>query len=259
VDLAAVAEDVFGLVANLPGDVREVRPDVILTNSPSPVPEFGSASRIRFGSEVDGPVREVRAWFATRGRDQFVWSLGPSTTPPDLERRLLDLGAARNPTGFELTAMVLDHEPPGLPTDAVIRRVETFEDYVARWEIIFEAFQMPQAEREGVRATLEARWVDLAADKTEWSYLALIDGVPTAVGSVGRTEPGPLLLRGGATLPSGRGRGLYRALVRARWEDAVRLGAGALVVQASDMSRPILERLGFRATGATKLLIDRSA
>ncbi len=42
----------------------------------------------------------------------------------------------------------------------------------------------------------------------------------------------------------------YGALIRARWDDAVRLGAGALVVQASGMSRPILERLGFRATGA---------
>ena len=257
-DLAAVAEDGFGYVVNRPGDVREVRPGVILTHSPNPLPEFGSASRIRLGSEIDDPVREVRAWFATWGRDRFVWCLGPSTTPTDLERRLLDLGAEPNSTRSESTAMVLDHEPPGSPVNVAICRVETFEDHVAQWEILVAAFEVPEAEREAVRATLEARWIELAADETGWTYLALIDGVPAAFGSVRRTEPGPLWLAGGATLPSSRGRGLYRALVRARWEDAVRLGVGALVVQASDMSRPILERLGFRATGATKRLVDRT-
>lgn len=257
-DLAAVAEDSFGYVVNEPGDLREVRPGVILTHSPNPMPEFGSASRLRLGSDVDGSVREVRAWFAARARDRFVWSIGPSTAPTDLERRLLDLGAAPNPTESELTAMVLDHEPPPTPIDVAIRRVETFEDYVAKWEILFAAFEMPEAERDAVRATLGARWAQLLADETGWTYLALIDGVPAAFGALRRTEPGPLYLSGGATLPSSRGRGLYRALVRARWEDAVRLAAGALVVQASDMSRPILERLGFRATGAIKLLVDRT-
>jgi predicted N-acetyltransferase YhbS len=258
-DLAAVAEDGFGYVVNRPGDVREVWPGSILTHSPSPLPEFGSASRIRLGSEVDDPVRDVRAWFASRDRARFVWSLGPSTTPTDLARRLLDLGAEPNPAKSEVTAMVLDREPPEAPGDVAIRRVETLEDYVAQWEIFFVAFEVPEPEREAVRATLEARWVELVADETGWTYLALIDGVPAALGRVRRTEPGPLWLAGGATLPSARGRGLYRALVRARWDDAVRLGASALVVQASDMSRPILERLGFRATGAIKLLIDRSA
>jgi len=43
-DLAAVAEDGFGYVVNRPGDVREVRPTVILTHSPNPLPEFGSAA-----------------------------------------------------------------------------------------------------------------------------------------------------------------------------------------------------------------------
>ena len=53
---------------------------------------------------------------------------------------------------------------------------------------------------------------------------------------------------------------IYRALVRARWDDAVRLGAGALVVNANvDTSYPILERLGFRAVGRIRLLADHSA
>ena len=42
-----------------------------------------------------------------------------------------------------------------------------------------------------------------------------------------------------------RGRGAYRAVVRARWDAAVARGTPALAVGAGPMSRPILERLGF--------------
>ena len=259
-DPAAVAEDGFGYVVTTPGEVRETRPDVILTHSPTPMPEFGSACRVRFGPSVDGPVTMVREWFAACGRDRFVWLVGPSTTPTDLERRLLDLGAEPNPGGSEMVAMVLDREPPPSPADIELRRVETFPDYAAMWEIRFEGFATPDEERDAIRATLRERWAATADDFSRWGYLALVEGVPVAEGSVRRTVHGPLWLAGGVTLPSFRGRGIYRALVRARWDDAVRLGAGALVVNAIvDTSYPILERLGFRAVGRIRLLADRSA
>jgi len=52
-------------------------------------------------------------------------------------------------------------------------------------------------------------------------------------------------LWGGSTLPSWRRRGIYRALVAARARLAVASGYRYLQVDASDNSRPILERLGF--------------
>jgi predicted N-acetyltransferase YhbS len=257
---AAVAEDGAGYVVTTPGEVRETRPDVILTHSPTPMPEFGSACRIRFGPGLDGPVTMVREWFGARGREMFVWLVGPSTTPRDLEHRLLDLGAEPNPGGSDYMAMVLDHEPPPSPADIELRRVETFADYAAMWEIMFVGFGMPDEERDAVRATLRERWTATADDPGRWSYLALVDGVPVAEGSVRRTVHGPLWLAGGVTLSPFRGRGIYRALVRARWDDAVRLGAGALVVIANvDTSYPILERLGFRAVARVRLLADRAA
>jgi GNAT superfamily N-acetyltransferase len=257
---AAVAEDGFGYVVLTPGEVRETRPDVILTHSPVPMPEFGSASRVRFGPSVDAPVAMVRAWFAARGRERFVWLVGPSTTPADLGHRLLNLGAEPSPGGSDYMAMVLDHEPPPSPADIELRRVETIADYTALWETRFEGFGMPAEERAAIRATLRERWAATADDPGRWSYLALVEGVPVAEGSVRRTVHGPLWLAGGVTLPAFRGRGIYRALVRARWDDTVRLGAGALVVMANvETSYPILDRLGFRAVGRVRLLADRSA
>ena len=54
-----------------------------------------------------------------------------------------------------------------------------------------------------------------------------------------------------------RGRGIYRALVRARWDDAVACGTPALTVLAGRLSGPILEKLGFEVVGWQDCLLDR--
>ncbi|MER7456280.1 GNAT family N-acetyltransferase [Micromonospora sp. NPDC126480] len=58
-------------------------------------------------------------------------------------------------------------------------------------------------------------------------------------------------LWGGSTLPQWRRRGVYRALVTYRARLAVQRGATLLQVDASEDSRPILQRLGFVAVTTT--------
>jgi ribosomal protein S18 acetylase RimI-like enzyme len=58
-------------------------------------------------------------------------------------------------------------------------------------------------------------------------------------------------LWGGSTLAAWRGRGIYRALVRRRAEEARERGFTLLQVDASPDSRPILERLGMRVLTTT--------
>ncbi|MET1059083.1 MAG: GNAT family N-acetyltransferase [Nocardioides sp.] len=58
-------------------------------------------------------------------------------------------------------------------------------------------------------------------------------------------------LWGGSTLAAYRGRGLYRALVARRARIAVETGYPIVQVDASDDSRPILERLGLHVVGGT--------
>lgn len=58
-------------------------------------------------------------------------------------------------------------------------------------------------------------------------------------------------LWGGSTLAAYRGRGIYRALVAARATAALGHGCTVLQVDASEDSRPILERLGLRTVGGT--------
>jgi GNAT superfamily N-acetyltransferase len=58
-------------------------------------------------------------------------------------------------------------------------------------------------------------------------------------------------LWGGSTLPAWRRRGIYRSLVAVRARLAAARGVRYLQVDASEESRPILERLGFVAVTTT--------
>ena len=58
-------------------------------------------------------------------------------------------------------------------------------------------------------------------------------------------------LWGGSTLEQWRGRGIYKALVSRRADEAAERGVRYLQVDASDESRPILERLGMHKLTST--------
>ena len=73
---------------------------------------------------------------------------------------------------------------------------------------------------------------------------AWLDGELVGAGAATPSSRG-MLLWGGSVRSDARGRGCYRALVRARWNEAVRRGTPALTVSANDQSSPALRKLGF--------------
>jgi GNAT superfamily N-acetyltransferase len=89
-------------------------------------------------------------------------------------------------------------------------------------------------------------------------YVAEADGQQVSAAWI-RFVPGTDFagLWGGATLKEYRGRGIYKALVAVRAADAIERGYTYLQVDASDDSRPILERLGFVAVTSTTPYIWR--
>ena len=251
-DWASVAEDADAYTQESPIVERDVRTDAVLLHGPDGGTWSNLATRIRFDeATVEPSVAAIRRWFADRDVGEFRWLIGPSATPRGLAALLLARGASFDEEEPELTAMVLDREPPTVPS-VVVRPVTTFADYLRMEEIRDAVFG--------------SRHIDIDDRRSRWSkfeaagslgYLAQLDHTPVSFGIMNRTEAGPMLLAGGVTLPAYRGRGAYRALVRARWDAAQRLGAPALVTQAQAASRPILERLGFQAAAAIKVLVDR--
>jgi GNAT superfamily N-acetyltransferase len=82
--------------------------------------------------------------------------------------------------------------------------------------------------------------------------LAIADGAPVSGGRVELAWGTDFAsLWGGGTVPPWRGRGVFRALVAYRARIAAEAGFRYLQVDASDDSRPILERLGFQPLAVT--------
>src|SRR5438445_510679 len=136
--------------------------------------------------------------------------------------------------------MLLTTEPPLGPADVEARSVRTAEEYAAARLLQFDVFDSPAGHRRNRAALRE----EFERGEGGAVYAAWVDG--TLAGAARAFfAPQGAVLAGGATAEWARGRGAYRALVRARWDDAVRRGTPALAVGAGAMSRPILERLGF--------------
>jgi predicted N-acetyltransferase YhbS len=246
--------------AYLPGPNTEIeeRDGYVLKNNPvSPYPLLGLVLRQRLEPEaVPEAVEQARTWFRDRGRARFGWAVADTATPADLGERLLDLGLERYLDEPVFAGMVLEQEPPGT-SGVEVRRVETFEDQVAASEVAMESFGLTEEERAAMRESMREGWERAKDDPRGGDFVALLDG--EIVGSAGATYTDVgLYLGGGNVAERVRGKGVYRALVRHRWDLAVERGTPALVVQAGQMSRPILERLGFRMVCEIRGFLDES-
>ena len=93
--------------------------------------------------EVEAAVAEVRSLLRERGRFQAAWCVMPSSTPVDLEQRLLALGMTPyEDATFEpfFTAMAIV-SPPNRPSpsDVEVREVGTHDDMDAFCDVEQEA------------------------------------------------------------------------------------------------------------------------
>ena len=194
--------------------------------------------------EVEGLLAEVRG--RVPPEKALVWWLDPDTRPPDLHERLLALGL-REPRdrGSLLHALVCVDEPPSGPAGVDVIRVETFADHVAATEVQWDAFNVPPERRASQQEHLREEFDAAENAGVPVTFLARLDGRAAGVGRSIYSDRGVFLIAG-AVSEWARGRGVYKALVRARWEDAVAHGTPALVTEAMpDTSYPILKRVGF--------------
>lgn len=254
-ELLGLAEDANTHTPLRPGEERIERDRyVVWMSASSGHAVFTVAQRLRLADDTwEAGVEEIRALLRERGRLPCTWEVGTHATPTDLADRFLAIGMRPFEEPLAI-GMVMTGPPPGEPARGVeVRRVETPEQLVAAHRIARVGFGMEHEDDD-----LEEAARDLATERelgTWASYLAYIDGEPIAQAQATFTPHG-VVMNGGSTLPHARGRGAYRALVHARWDAAVENGTPALVTQAGAMSRPILERLGFRGVCEIRILLD---
>jgi hypothetical protein len=255
--LIEITEDAGAYREGVASDLRVISDDVVLTHRPSSETfEWHDASRLRLGPDPRRRIDEIRAWFRAQGATKWMWVIGPSSTPLDLERHLRSGRDLKAVDDAGHRALLLDRAPPSGPEGVDIREVRSFESFSDLDEVQSIAFGEPAAVRASMIASREARWADQGRSP-DVALVAYADGVPVAGASMAPLRDGAWFLLGGATIPEARGRGLYRALVHGRWIAALDRGGVALATHAGSMSAPILGNLGFVDVGRIDLLLDR--
>ncbi|MET8944387.1 GNAT family N-acetyltransferase [Streptomyces sp. NPDC004542] len=196
---------------------------------------------------ADAVIAEQIAYFTGLGRD-FEWKLYGHDLPADLGPRLATAGFAREPEETLMVAEAADMAGGAEPPEGV--RI------------------VPAVDRAGVDLVVAVHERAFGTDGTRLRHRLLAglaaapDTVVAVVALAGEEPVGAARLElvpgarfaglwGGGTVEAWRGRGVYRALVAHRARVAAARGYRYLQVDASAMSRPVLERLGFHPLTTT--------
>jgi hypothetical protein len=237
-----LAENPNTYVPLRPGHDRIVTERFVLWLGGGDHPGWNVAQRFRFRADELGEVREeIHAHVRAKGRTACSWEVGPSATPSDLVERLLALGLVEDAEPLRV-GMALTATPSGA-SELEARRAQSDVERRLAAQIGATVFGTPVVEPP-------------PPDPGTVLYVAYLDGRPVARATGSFSEHG-VTLSGAATLSEARGRGAYRALVHARWHDAVLRGTPLAVTDAGSQSRPILARMGFREVCTIRALIDR--
>jgi GNAT superfamily N-acetyltransferase len=193
------------------------------------------------GGELDGLISRQVSYFAERG-ERFEWKLHAHDRPADLAEHLIAAGFEPEEVEAVLVASVsrIASEPVP-PEGVVLREVSDISDLERIAAMEEEVWHDGRA---WVAAGLHA---EISADPAAITVVVAESGDQVVCAGWVRFAAGTdfASLWGGSTLPTWRGRGIYRALVAHRANLAAARGLKYLQVDASPDSRPILERLGF--------------
>lgn len=227
--------------AKSPDMHREALPNLI-RHIPVEAGDCGAVLYSRLdAADADAAIRAQIAYFEQLGCD-FEWKHYDYDTPPDLKARL----AAH---GFELEesetimALPLAQTPAALlqPVTHDVRRIHDPDELAAIRRI--------KAEVRGEERDFVTHFLRLTLTQTPERisvYVAYADKTPVACGWIFFPTESPFAsLWGGSTLAEHRKQGFYTALLAVRVQEALARGKQHLTIDASPMSRPIVERFGF--------------
>ncbi|MFI1996191.1 GNAT family N-acetyltransferase [Actinoplanes sp. NPDC020271] len=178
---------------------------------------------------------------------EVEWKLYGHDRPADLGERLVKAGFVPDDPETLMVAQIsgldLDVSPP-----AGVRLVPVTD--AAGVDLMFRASEQAFDEPSRLRAQVLAQ---LNGDPENIRAFVAMAGDEPVCGARMELNAGTAFasLWGGGTVPAWQGRGIYRALVAHRARIAADLGYEFLQVDASDQSRPILQRLGFEVLGTT--------
>jgi len=235
-ELVDFAEALGRFLEPAPGRLLRITPGYALSSDLGHTWAQVEGIRLR-EDELREALADAHDFMRESGTERASWWLTERSTPG--EEAFLAAGLQRVEGDYLHAAMVLTTEPPAV-VGVEVRQIETLEEYAESRRLALAVFANPH-QRKPSDEELASEW----EHQVDPTFAAWVDGRMASTGRAVYTRAGGYLM-GGSTAAWARGRGAYRAVVRARWDEAVRRGTPALAVGAGSMSRPILERLGFR-------------
>ncbi|WCD88822.1 hypothetical protein KPP03845_105232 [Streptomyces xanthophaeus] len=199
---------------------------------------------------ADAEIAAQVAFFSGPGlASEFEWKLYSHDRPADLGERLRAAGLVPEPAETLMVARTADLAGlPVEPPEGITLRVVTDEAGV---DLMMQAHAGAFGEE---RPRIREQILSLVTHEPDTiaAVVAMAGDTPVSAARM-EMRPGTSFagLWGGGTVPQWRGRGIYRLLVAHRARIAAELGIPYLQVDASQDSRPILERLGFGVLGVT--------
>lgn len=178
---------------------------------------------------------------------RWRWTVGPRSTP-GLEDALRQRRLAEHSITGLWRAVDL---PPRPSTTVAAAQVASPGDLDAFTAVMAEGWSTPAAPLAAYNQLL------MASPSRQRLFLARVDGVPAGSAGLAIVDRSVYLI-GAVVLPHFRGRGVYRALLDARFELARHLGKALVTCQAKpETSAPILLALGFQSIGSFPVFTPR--
>ena len=170
----------------------------------------------------------------------FEWKVYDTDTPIEMKKRLVQYGFEE---GDAESFMLLDLSSvegylPVLATCVEVTDAAGIRDYISVSETVWGG------DHSGQEAHLIA--CKKSAPQNTSIYVIYEDDLAVSSARIEYGTDSPFAgIWGGSTLEAYRARGYYSALLHKRINDAKKRGVKYLVIDASEMSRPIVEKYGF--------------
>jgi len=193
-------------------------------------------------TNVEEVIQEQIAHFESR-ESNFSWVVFQHDCPANLKDLLLARGfLSEEPDAI----MVLDIENLSqVLMKPISYDVQRISDPEKIDDVLSIRQQVWQSDYSSMAQSLSERLIE--APESLGLYVVYVDGKPVSTAQISFFKRCHFAgLVHSATLPGFRGRGLYTALIAARIQEAKRRSIRFVDADASPMSRPILEKLGFQ-------------
>lgn len=225
------------------GARTERLPGAVLSFTGIPMPLFNTVILTAADPAiVDSALARAAEFIATEGQP-VLWRVSPNAASPDVLATLEQAGLRLE---FREPALIaaLASMPSPEPVEGLTIETATTPAGRAEWAALAcDGFGLA----DDVRAAMSVAESTIPDGEyeTQFRYTGYLGGKPVAVSS--------LVMAGGlagiyavATLPEARKRGIGAAMTLHATSEGKAKGADITVLQATDMGRPIYERIGFR-------------